>query len=390
MLFEKAIRNGFSNALSRMTEGAMRVHFPDGDVTLFGAPDTPEERVATLVIHDNAALAALAAKGDVGFAESYRLGLWDSDDPALLIETALRNEHCMSPYIYGRVLARALAAFSYIANANTLKGSRKNISAHYDLGNAFYREWLDSTMTYSSALYLNDNMSLEEAQNAKYDRLIDGLSSDTGALLEIGCGWGGFAERAAERGDFAVKGITLSEEQYRFASARNAPGHVTALEDYRAQTGKYDHIVSIEMFEAVGERYWPAYFGKIRDLLKPGGRAAIQTITIAEPYFKKYKKSGDAIRSFIFPGGMLPTESAFAASAASKGLKTENTCRFGKDYAKTLDIWRERFDAALPALTPMGYDNAFARMWRFYLCASSAGFRTGRVNVMQTELCHAA
>jgi cyclopropane-fatty-acyl-phospholipid synthase len=271
---------------------------------------------------------------------------------------------------------------------NTLKGSRKNIHAHYDLGNDFYKLWLDQTMTYSSAIFHDQNDDLEKAQHSKYDRIINRLGA-SGRVLEIGCGWGGFAERALQTRDYAIKGLTISNEQHAFATERLGQKAEIALEDYRLQTGRYDNIVSIEMFEAVGENYWPLYFNKLKSLLADNGKALVQTITIGEDYFDRYRQGGDAIRTFIFPGGMLPSPKRFEEESVKAGFKLTDAFAFGQDYARTLELWLERFEERLGEVRALGFDEKFIRMWRFYLTSCIASFKIGRTNVMQMELQHA-
>lgn len=377
----------FFRKLENIEYGQIELVTPDGQTRSFGGRKPGPQ--AKLHLRDWRVLPNLALKGDVGFAEDYRSGLWDSDDLQSLLAFALSNGHAIEDYLHGNKLMQIGARIGYLFKRNSKAGSRRNIHAHYDLGNQFYLLWLDKTMTYSSAIYKNPDETLEQAQHNKYDRIIDHLGRDSGKILEIGCGWGGFAERAADRGDFATKGITLSSEQHAFATQRLGKKAEIALEDYRDQKGLYDHIVSIEMFEAVGEKYWPAYFGRIASLLEKHGRAVIQTITIDEAHFERYRKGGDMIRSFIFPGGMLPSPERFEAAAAQQGLKTTDQFFFGQDYAETLEQWMKNFDAARASVLKLGFDDEFTRIWRLYLAACIAGFRTGRINVMQTDLCHA-
>jgi cyclopropane-fatty-acyl-phospholipid synthase len=327
--------------------------------------------------------------GDRGFAEDYRAGRWDTDDLTALVTLCLMNRHAFDRFIEGPLLSKVLSRLSYMLKLNSLKGSKRNIHAHYDLGNDFYGLWLDPSMTYSAAIYNGPGDTLAQAQDNKYDRILDCLERNSGNLLEIGCGWGGFAARAAERGDFGLKGITLSEEQRDYASRRLGGGAQIALEDYRHQRGTFDHIVSIEMFEAVGERYWPAYFGKIGALLNRGGKAVLQTITMNEADFNTYRTGGDFIRSYIFPGGMLPAPSRFADQARRAGLKTSAPFYFGMDYARTLEGWLANFERNKDRVRALGFDDGFIRLWRFYLAACIAGFRTGRTDVMQVEVSHA-
>lgn len=380
-------RDSFLRNLDRLECGHITIEMPDGKTRVFqGAAPGP---AAVLALRDWRVIGNLALHGDIGFAEDYREGLWDTQNLQDLLSLALANEKAIDAFIFGSLPARALARLGNMLRINTLRGSRRNISAHYDLGNDFYRLWLDPTMTYSSAVFGAENQTLAAAQTAKYDRLIGGLGTGSGDVLEIGCGWGGFAARALEKGDYNVKGITLSARQKEYADAHLQGRATIALEDYRHQEGRYDGIVSIEMFEAVGEQYWKTYFDKIAHLLKKGGQAMIQTITIADSRFDRYRESGDFIRKFIFPGGMLPSPSRFAAAAEAAGLRVTGRFDFGQDYARTLEIWLASFDAAKPAVLAQGYDEKFIRMWRFYLAACIAGFRTGRTDVMQVGLSHA-
>jgi cyclopropane-fatty-acyl-phospholipid synthase len=278
---------------------------------------------------------------------------------------------------------------------NTRAGSRKNIHAHYDLGNDFYRLWLDSTMTYSSALFEGDlTRSLADAQSAKYARILRELDAQPGQhILEVGCGWGGFAEHAARAG-CRVTGITISAAQLEYAQRRIAAAGLQdrvelKLQDYRDLDGHFDHVVSIEMFEAVGERYWSGYFGMLRDRLKPGGRAVVQTITIAEAKFERYRKGTDFIQQYIFPGGMLPSPQRFTGEASGCGLAVKHMHPFGQDYAETLRRWHQVFDCVETDVKAQGFDERFMRTWRFYLAYCEAGFRSRATDVVQAVLEHA-
>ena len=386
-MLSKRITDHFLSSLDRLEYGSFELVTPDGKLRSFeGKKPGP---LGKLHLHEWSVLSNMAAKGDIGLAEDYRAGLWETGNLEDLLTLGLQNEQIISRYMFGNPLSKIKSRLAYLMNMNTLKGSKKNIHAHYDLGNAFYELWLDKTMTYSSALFITPQETLEQGQFNKYDRILNVLDAKKGDLLEIGCGWGGFAERALSRPDLAVKGITLSQEQYDYAQNRlNGKANI-ALEDYRHQQGLYDYIVSIEMFEAVGEKFWPVYFNKMASLLKKDGKAVVQTITIHDNLFKKYREGGDAIRSFIFPGGMLPSPSRFKEEAAKAGLKAINQFDFGLDYAATLQSWLKTFDQKKPQIQAMGFDDGFIRLWRFYLASCIAGFRTGRANVMQIELQHA-
>ncbi len=373
--------------LDTMESGQLTVVTPDGQSRTFSGKTQGEK--ARIELRDWGVVPNIIQRGDIGFAEDYRKGRWETDNLVGLTTLGLINRSALDNVIAGSKLSRTASMLSYLLRLNTLKGSRKNIHAHYDLGNDFYKLWLDPTMTYSAAIYKNENVSLVQAQHNKYDRIIDCLNQNTGSVLEVGCGWGGFADRALQRGDFDMKGITLSEEQHDYARQRLGSNANIALEDYRHQEGKFDHIVSIEMFEAVGEKFWNTYFEKISSLLKQNGKAVIQTITMNEKDFPRYRKGGDFIRSFIFPGGMLPSPTRFKAEAQKAGLRCDNEYFFGMDYARTLEEWLKTFDQQRAAVSSMGFDDGFIRLWRFYLAGCIAGFRANRTNVMQVELSHA-
>ncbi len=274
-------------------------------------------------------------------------------------------------------------------NRNSRAGSKRNIMSHYDLGNDFYALWLDDTMSYSAAIYRSvDDGSLAAAQDAKYRRILRRLHASPGqSVLEIGCGWGGFAELAVAEG-LALTGLTLSPAQLEWAQKR-VPQADLRLQDYRDTRETYDHIVSIEMFEAVGERWWPSYFQTIAGALKPQGNAVVQSITIRDDLFADYRKGTDFIQQYVFPGGMLPSRSAFRAAAARQGLAVHNEYAFGLDYARTLAAWRSAFEANWPQIAQLGFDETFRRLWRMYLAYCEAGFRSGSIDVVQFELSHA-
>lgn len=377
----------FLKKLDNLEYGRFELTTPDGRTRVFEGRQPGS--AARLSLHDWRVVANLAVRGDIGFAEDYKAGLWETACLPDLLSLAMENDRVIDGYIFGSSGMQLMARLSQLLRLNTVSGSKKNISAHYDLGNDFYNLWLDPSMTYSSAIFANPDENLETAQMRKYDRIIDRLGSSAGRILEIGCGWGGFAARAADRGAGFVKGVTLSEKQRSYAAQRLGGKAQIALEDYRHQNGVFDHIVSIEMFEAVGERYWPMYFEKVSSLLRRGGKAVIQTITIEDSRFEKYRQSGDFIRSYIFPGGMLPSPARFRAEAEKAGFVMTDRFDFGKDYATTLERWLHNFDARRDDIAALGYDEGFMRMWRFYLAACIAGFRTGRTDVMQVELQHA-
>ncbi|MFO1197277.1 MAG: cyclopropane-fatty-acyl-phospholipid synthase family protein [Burkholderiaceae bacterium] len=377
--------------LERLGHGSLALTLPDGRTLHFGRG----EPRATMRLANWSPLTATLARGDVGFAQAWIAGDWDSDDLAAVLDLAVANRDVLERAVYGRPWGRALARLRHLLHRNTRAGSRRNIHAHYDLGNAFYTLWLDPGMTYSSALFGDaPELTLEAAQTAKYRRILDELALAPGAsVLEIGCGWGGFAEHALADG-LRVTGLTLSTEQLAFARERLAAACASgqariALRDYRDERGRYDGIVSIEMFEAVGEAYWPAYFAGLARSLAPGGRAVVQTITIDESLFERYRGGSDFIQQYVFPGGMLPTPSAFEAQARAAGLRVAGRLAFGPDYALTLRRWREAFDVRRDEVRALGYDERFMRTWSFYLAYCEAAFAHGNTDVIQFTLEHA-
>ncbi len=352
------------------------------EIVAEGARPGPHAR---LVIHDWRCLWRFVTRSDIGFAEAYLRGEWSSPNLAALFRLCCLNDALFAsswprPPRLGLKLRHAL-------NRNTRWRSRRNIAAHYDLGNAFYREWLDPGMTYSSALFVRTGESLDDAQAGKLDRAIELLDLSGGeSILEIGCGWGSFAERVLAQPHVTVTGITLSAEQLDFARERLRARFPNArydlrLQDYRDIGERFDRVVSIEMLEAVGEAYWPAYFSKIRESLNPGGIAAIQAITIDEARFAAYRRAPDFIQAYIFPGGMLPTENIIEAEISRAELRLVSREFFGASYARTLSEWQRRFQDAWPRIKPLGFDDRFKRMWEYYLAYCQAGFETGLINV---------
>ena len=388
-MFQKYLIDLFLKAFSCTTHGTMTITLPDGSTQTFGGALPGVD--ADMHIQNPNAIFTMATKGDVGFAQTYRDGDWHTSDLTKVLIFGLQNEHALEQFIYGNRLTNIASRFFYLFKRNTLDGSKRNIHHHYDIGNQFYSLWLDPSMTYSSALFNNDAESLEHAQYNKYDRIIDRLSSASGSILEIGCGWGGFAHRAVSdrNKDYEIKGITISNQQYDFAKERLQNNANIALEDYRIQQGTYNHIVSIEMFEAVGESYWPTYFKQVKSLLHPGGNAVIQTISIDDQFFEGYRKNADVIRTYIFPGGMLPCEKRLQEEVTRAGLRMTDIYRFGKDYARTLQHWLKAFEEKTTHVKALGMDDPFIRIWRFYLSACIASFTVNRTNVLQIELQHA-
>lgn len=382
--------------LGRITHGSLKLIDPAGVELMLGQnASDPLHTVphAELRVLDWRAASLILRQGDVGFAESLRRGWVDSPDLVTLFTLAIRNEQ-ISEAVDGHWWALLLKRLSHwVLKDNSRAGSRRNILSHYDVGNSFYRLWLDPSMTYSAGLFEGDlTRELEQAQDAKYDRILDQIEAQAGqTILEVGCGWGGFAERAARRG-INVVGITLSDAQLEWATKRMQDAglrdRVTLrLQDYRDVPDKYDHIVSIEMFEAVGLLHWPSYFQMLARCLKPAGRVVIQTIDIVEDKFDAYRRGTDFIQQYIFPGGMLPSPTRFRKECEAAGLRVMEVLAFGQDYAETLKRWAQRFDASLSQIQEQGYDEAFIRVWKMYLAYCEVGFRHTRTDVKQWTLC---
>lgn len=381
--------------LGELRFGTLAIDLPDGSTLTLGDADPADATPAHLVVRDWTMFEDVLARGDIGFGESYIDGVWDSPDLASLLTLLNRNRETLARAIHGHGWSLLIERLRHIRNANTRAGSRRNIMAHYDLGNDFYAQWLDPTMSYSSALFINPTATLADAQLAKYRRIAAKLGIRPGdTVLEIGCGWGGFAEVAAREAGARVTGITLSPAQLAFAQERMrraglAEQVTLELTDYRdlpQRTQRYDHVVSIEMFEAVGERWWPTYFDTVQTLLKPGGYAMVQSITIANALFSSYRKGTDFIQRHVFPGGMLPSPDAFRRAAARRGLVTRDSFAFGLDYARTLALWKHDFNARWSGIAAQGFDERFRRLWNFYLSYCEAGFATGSTDVMQFHL----
>ncbi|MEG2030244.1 MAG: cyclopropane-fatty-acyl-phospholipid synthase family protein [Janthinobacterium sp.] len=373
--------------LEKLQCGTLRLRTPDGSVLLYGDGGNP----VTLDLHNWRLCAAVLRSGDIGFAETFIAGDWRTDNLPGLIELMIRNRDQMESLIYGNWWGRLAYKLRHVLNRNSRTGSKKNIHAHYDIGNAFYQLWLDPSMTYSSALF-SEGGSLEQAQQAKYRRIAEQLQlQPRPRVLEIGCGWGGFAETAARDYGAHVTGLTLSTEQLAYARQRLHDAGLAAqadlqLCDYRDSHGQYDAIASIEMFEAVGQGYWPGYFACVARNLKRGGRACIQTIVIADELFERYSKSTDFIQQYIFPGGMLPSPAEFRRGAEAQGLRVVEAFSFGLDYAETLRQWRARFLAQRTALEKQGFDGRFLLTWEFYLAYCEAAFLAHNTDVMQFTL----
>ena len=385
-----AFRAALGIAARHWIAGGITFVLPQGrEITLGGAEPGPHARV---IIRDYNFIKRVMAAGDIGFAEGYMAGEWDTPDLTAVLESASLNWDRVGQLVEGNRLMRMVNFLHHLVRPNTRRGSRKNIHAHYDLGNAFYQRWLDPSMTYSSARYASPDQSLGEAQRHKYATLAQSIDLAAGhRVLEIGCGWGGFAEFAAKEVGAHVTGVTISREQHDFARRRLfeqglADKADIQLIDYRDVRGAYDRVASIEMFEAVGERYWPTYFDKIREVLPPGGRAGLQIITIRDDLFEDYRSRADFIQKYVFPGGMLGSEQRLRQETDRAGLAWTEVSRFGLDYGHTLAEWGQRFAAAWDDIRALGFDERFRRLWRFYLSYCEAGFRTQRTDVIQLSL----
>jgi cyclopropane-fatty-acyl-phospholipid synthase len=381
----------FYAIMKRLECGVLTFVSPEGVTTQFrGHHDGPH---ADLRFADWGVATAALKSAEIGLAECHRDGRLFTSNLTAFLQLCAANQRALEAVFYGKPLVALFFRIKHMFRANTKAQARKNIQAHYDLSNAFYRLWLDETMTYSSAIFNGDlKQPLAAAQTAKYERILQVLNPPPGAtMLEIGCGWGGFAEHAAKTRGVRVTGITLSQAQLDFANKRIAAaglGSLVELQliDYRDVRQQFDYIVSIEMFEAVGERFWPTYFSSVHDSLKPGGRALIQAITIAEDAFDRYRATSDFIREYIFPGGMLAPIPRFIADAKRAGLRAGEPYCFGLDYAETLRRWHDTVNVRAAEIKPLGFDDKFLQIWRFYLSYCEAGFRAGRTDVMQLEL----
>jgi len=382
-LVEKAWRK----ALSRLDTGTLEFIAPNGEMTLAKGPNPgPGARFA---IKDWDVLRRIMARGDIGLGEEFIAGSWTTDNVENLVSLFLLNLDHFADFSDGNFVNRiGFVLANALVRRNSVAGSARNIKAHYDVGNDFYSLWLDRSMTYSSALYQGAD-ELYRAQQNKYERILSKFSEKKADVLEIGCGWGGFAERAGADGH-KVTGLTISPAQHAFATERlrNTPAEIR-LQDYRHAKGSFDNIVSIEMFEAVGEHYWPAYFHTVAQRLKRGGRAIIQTITIQDEYFPGYRRRSDFIRHYVFPGGMLPSLVCFREEAEKAGLKFAGAFGFGKDYARTLREWLVRMQGQESAIRALGHDEHFLRNWEFYLGICAATFAVARTDVVQVELVNA-
>ena len=370
-----------------MAHGRMDFILPDG--RRFRADGQSPGPVAEVEIHNPEIFSRLIREGDLGFCEAYLDGWWSTPDLQAFMDLVHADNEEMYDGFPGMGLVRAIENIRFWLQSNTRRQAKKNISYHYDLGNAFYGLWLDDTMTYSSAKFETGQESLEKAQTQKYASMVDQMGANPGDhVLEIGSGWGGFAEYAAAKRGLKVTGLTISQEQHDYAVERIRAAGLSdrvdiKLQDYRDETGHYDGIASIEMFEAVGEKYWPAYFETVRDCLKPGRNATLQIITVADRRWDVYKRGVDFIQKYIFPGGMLPAPSILKSEIEAAGLSVARSIEFGPSYSQTLRRWHDVFNDRWDEVALLGFDDRFRRMWNFYLTSCAATFDSGYCDVTQ-------
>lgn len=383
-LADKKLKSQFLSTCARLHDGQLTLRTPEGERYEFGTSG-PE---AEMVIRDWSTVSALAAHGQVGLGEAYVQGLWDTPSVEGLVALAMRNRDQLAGFDKANPFNQAkFRLIDSVLRANSRRGARKNIRSHYDVGNEFYALWLDDGMTYSSGLFQAGDNDLARAQTNKNARALSRLSEGP-RTLEIGCGWGGFAEQANNEGR-DVTGVTISRNQHSYAESRLDGRADIRLCDYRDIEGTYDNIVSIEMIEAVGTRYWPSYFSVLKNKLAEGGRVLLQAITVNDDFFDTYKSSSDYIRQYVFPGGMLLCDRVIADQAGRAGLQVRDNHAFGQDYAKTCRIWSERLTAQKRRIGELGYGEAFFRNWQYYLEICAASFAVGHTNVVQVELAHA-
>jgi cyclopropane-fatty-acyl-phospholipid synthase len=372
---------------ARLRRGTLDITLLDGRVVRMGGVEPGPK--AAMTLHSYSFASRLINGGDIGIAEAYLNGEWDTPDLTQFLYVFCVNYELIQTMLGDKPMMRFVQLVQHWFNRNTRRQARHNIHAHYDIGNAFYSAWLDPSMTYSSALFEDDTADLAAAQHNKYRRLAEAIDLQPGQrLLEIGCGWGGFAEYAAKTFGADVVGLTISKEQRDFAQRRIQDAGLNdkveiRLQDYRDESERYDRIASIEMIEAVGEQFWPSYFSQLRDRLLPGGLAGIQAITIQDSSFPYYRREIDFIRRYVFPGGMLPTPQILKSLGERFGVPVIRERIFGQDYAKTLATWRNNFRSAWPNLTPLGFDERFRRLWEYYLAYCEAGFLSGNIDVRQ-------
>ncbi len=376
--------------ISRMTHGSVDVVLPDGRT--FRAEGAAPGPHGVLRIRNKSLTARLVREGDLGFGEAYMEGWWDSPDLQALMDVILANNDAFGRSFPGAGLVRTYERFLFRLSRNSRTGARRNIAHHYDLGNEFYRTWLDETMTYSSAIYAAPEEDLAAAQRRKYAEMCDriGVREDA-SVLEIGCGWGGFAEYAAKERGARVTALTISRAQHAFAQRRIFEAGLAErvrieLRDYRDEAGRYDGLASIEMFEAVGESYWPVYFDTVRERLRPGAAATLQVITVHDRLFAGYRRGVDFIQKYIFPGGMLPSPTVLREQIRRAGLEVGDSVEFGQSYSETLREWNRRFQDRWDDIQALGFDTRFRRMWEYYLTSCAACFRSGTTDVTQISM----
>jgi cyclopropane-fatty-acyl-phospholipid synthase len=373
--------------VARLRRGTLDITLPDGRQIRFGGMEPGP--AAAMTVNSYAFAWRLMKGGDVGIAEAYLRGEWDTPDLTQFLYIFCVNHDLISPMFELKTVARVVQTVQHWLKRNTRGQAKRNIYAHYDIGNAFYKSWLDSSMTYSSALFEDDANDLTAAQQNKYRRLAEAINlQPEQTVLEIGCGWGGFAEFAAKTYGVKVVGLTISREQRDFAQQRIFEAGLSErveirFQDYRDERDQYDRIASIEMIEAVGEEFWPNYFSQLRDRLLPHGLAGIQAITIRDSMFQSYRREVDFIQRYVFPGGMLPSPAVLKSLGDRFGIPVIKERIFGQDYARTLASWRNNFRQAWPNLTPLGFDERFRRLWEYYLAYCEAGFLSGNIDVRQ-------
>jgi cyclopropane-fatty-acyl-phospholipid synthase len=375
---------------SNLNQGSIDFRLPDGRV--FSARGEKPGQSVELIVHNPDCFARLIREGDLGFSDAYLEGWWETSDLQVFMDVLLDGNEEVFDGFPGMGLVRFYERMRHWMNRNSREQAKKNISYHYDLGNDFYAKWLDETMTYSSAIFKTGQEDMSKAQIAKYASMVDQMGVKPGDhVLEIGCGWGGFAEYAARQRGLKVTGLTISQEQHDYAVERMKRAGLSdkveiVMRDYRDEHGVYDGIASIEMFEAVGEKFWPAYFETVRERLKPGANATLQIITISEKRFEIYRKGVDFIQKNIFPGGMLPSRTALFEQISRAGLTRVKSIEFGDSYSQTLRRWSEVFNAKWDEIADMGFDERFHRMWNYYLASCAAAFKSGNCDVTQITL----
>ena len=382
--------NNVFNLLGGLEQGSLEIELPD--TQLFSIKGQTNGPNANIKIINDEFFARLVREGENGFCESYLDGWWTTPDLITLLDVLLLNGELFGSKLPGASFLRFYERIRHWWRSNSKAQAKRNIAYHYDLGNDFYTKWLDETMTYSSALFETGKESLSEAQTKKYKLLCENLSlKPSDHVLEIGCGWGGFAEYAIKNYGVTVTGLTISKEQLEYSQKRSFETGLGdkanfVMRDYRDERGTYSAIASIEMFEAVGEKYWPQYFNTVRDRLFDRGKAALQIITIGDEFFPHYRKNVDFIQKYIFPGGMLPSEHALQEQISKAGLNKIRIDNFGQSYSKTLRIWHDQFNSVWTEIAPLGFDDRFKRMWNFYFASCAAFFLSRTGDVAQVTL----